>query len=722
MLKKFVLLTIIILSINKLLLAGWSMSGSYILEKKNTPNSLLNYSASYIIVFASFNNQNIRFKTNCIKGDTIFNYQLLKDSVGIHFFRLVFVKNNDIESVWQLNKELEITDKAFIKENNFLWIQAFTQRKLDFEFNLNLNKKYGGVIPSLAELLRRKEIYSSSDRTYNSTQKIWILSIGINEYKGGLRQRNCVTDAQSYSDYFKKEGLKITGDSNAINIFTLVDEEATKDSIIACLKKIISGSTLNDYFIFNFSGISTPYDLKLGLDKTYFVPYGTKAVDFNTLFSKKNIDSTTSELISLNYLQELFQLIPANNQLFISEAGPSENFKTEFIKALVQNVETSALINKNRIVMVPTKFGIDGFECNELKIQKGPINHFITSLSKNKFNIYDLFDENANADKIVYQLKKSFFDCKFGAEEYFEIFFQRKYLKELQEITGNNEEKTRSSRVLQIHDNSLKKYATKKYALVVGTNTYQKGWDNLKNPIRDVEAVADELEFNYGFEVKRINEATTDSVYFALTKLYNDLDSSDQLLIYFAGHGDLERNLLDDGFLVCTDSKPTTIDPYRNTYISFSKLKKMINKIASKQILVLMDICFGGAFDDNLLGDITRDFKGPDGLNLQLSKRLSEWSKFSTRIVLSSVGDKPALDGAGIHSPFANFLLQTLQTRGENTGGYITSSDIFSLIDQQSRSSSGEGSKVQPFKGGFGRNSGQGEFVFIPTQRNILNR
>lgn len=715
--KKVLLLAIIIFSVNKILLAGFSISGSYILEKKQTPASLSKYSANYIIVFTSFNNQNFKFKNDCIKGDTIFNYKILADSVGILFYRLVFEKNNTIDSVWQLNKDFELTDKTFVKENNFLWVQSYTQRKLDFEFNFNLNKKYKGVIPALTTIFRLKDIYSNADRTYNSTQKIWILSIGINDYKGGLRQRNCATDAQSYSDYFKTEGIKITGDSNAINIFTLVDKAATKDSIIACLKKIISGSTLNDYFIFNFSGISTPYDLKLGLNKTYFVPHGNKAEDFNTLFSKKIIDSVASDLISLNYLQELFQLIPANNQLFISEAGPSENFKTEFIKALVQNVETSALINKNRIVIVPTRMGLDGFSCNNNKIEKGPINYFITSFNKKGNNFFDLFNENEESEKIVFQLKKTFYDCKFGGEEYFDIFFQRKYLKELQEITSNNDEKTRSSRVLQIHDNSLKKYVAKKYALVVGTNTYQTGWDNLKNPIRDVEAVADELEFNYGFEVKRIREATTDSVYLSLTKLYNELDSSDQLLIYFAGHGDLEKNLLDDGFLVCTDSRPTTFDPYRNTYISFSKLKKMINKIASKQILVLMDICFGGAFDDNLLGDKTRDFKGPDGLNLQLSKRLSEWSKFSTRIVLSSVGDKPALDGAGIHSPFANFLLQTLQTRGENTGGYLTASDIFSFIDQQSRSSSGEASKVQPYKGGFGRNSGQGEFVFIPIQK-----
>ena len=71
--KKVLLLAIIIFSVNKILLAGFSISGSYILEKKQTPASLSKYSANYIIVFTSFNNQNFKFKNDCIKGDTIFN-------------------------------------------------------------------------------------------------------------------------------------------------------------------------------------------------------------------------------------------------------------------------------------------------------------------------------------------------------------------------------------------------------------------------------------------------------------------------------------------------------------------------------------------------------------------------------------------------------------------------------------------------------------------------
>ncbi|MBK9661314.1 MAG: hypothetical protein IPO68_15680 [Chitinophagaceae bacterium] len=173
------------------------------------------------------------------------------------------------------------------------------------------------------------------------------------------------------------------------NEYLLLGEKATKKAIIDALKDIASKASFDDYFIFNFSGYSTLHTSDSTNFSTYFFPFSNSPL-FESV-AKKNIpkDVVDSQLISLRTLQEYIQLIPANNQLFISEAGPSEKFKTEFIKSLMQNSPAVAsLLNKNRVIIVPNGFGADDVKCEGNRINKGPINYYITSLDASE-NIYD---------------------------------------------------------------------------------------------------------------------------------------------------------------------------------------------------------------------------------------------------------------------------------------------------------------------------------------------
>ncbi len=64
---------------------------------------------------------------------------------------------------------------------------------------------------------------------------------------------------------------------------------------------------------------------------------------------------------------------------------------------------------------------------------------------------------------------------------------------------------------------------------------------NLNNPVYDATAVADELKHDYGFEVNLLKDPPMDTIYNSIRQYYQKLQENDQLLIYFAGHGDFDE-------------------------------------------------------------------------------------------------------------------------------------------------------------------------------------
>ncbi|RYD91233.1 MAG: caspase family protein, partial [Sphingobacteriales bacterium] len=243
-----------------------------------------------------------------------------------------------------------------------------------------------------------------------------------------------------------------------------------------------------------------------------------------------------------------------------------------------------------------------------------------------------------------------------------------------------------------------------------------RGWDALKNPVYDATEVAEVLQNDYGFTTTLLKDPPLDSIYAALIRYYRTLQPKDQLLIYFAGHGDFDEQLMDDGFIVCSDSKPVDEDPVRNSYLQHSRLKKMINKIPARQTLVVLDICHGGSFDDGVLGK--REGNNSNISNRNVLQFLRDKAQYQTRLFLSSVGKESAFDGrAGKHSPFANLLLQILRARGEGTNGIITLSDIYAVLQKQSLNET-ESLRIAPYKAGFGSNDALSEFILIPVEKN----
>ena len=134
---------------------------------------------------------------------------------------------------------------------------------------------------------------------------------------------------------------------------------------------------------------------------------------------------------------------------------------------------------------------------------------------------------------------------------------------------------------------------SKRYALIMGTNIYEgkPDWEDLNNATLDAEAIAKELTAGFGYNVKLLIDKPADSFYTYISYLSQILKANDQLIIYVAGHGDFDSSLLDDGFIVCKNSKPVKQDPYRYTYIQHSKLVRMVNRLPANQVLMVLSSC-----------------------------------------------------------------------------------------------------------------------------------
>ena len=208
------------------------------------------------------------------------------------------------------------------------------------------------------------------------------------------------------------------------------------------------------------------------------------------------------------------------------------------------------------------------------------------------------------------------------------------------------------------------------YALLFATNNYAH-WENLSSPINDAEAIGAELADRYGFNVDIRKNVTWAGILQTLaeyaTKSYQP---GDQLFIYFAGNGNFSE-MTKDGYIAASDSKLPADDPSHTTYLSYARLRNNLDRIACGRVLLALDVCYGGTFDDNIALIKAPPTRGGMIRILDLNQTL----KVHTRWYLSSGGKEEVFDGVGEHSPFALSLLTVLRN-GAGEDGVLTIPEI----------------------------------------------
>ncbi len=186
------------------------------------------------------------------------------------------------------------------------------------------------------------------------------------------------------------------------------------------------------------------------------------------------------------------------------------------------------------------------------------------------------------------------------------------------------------------------------YALIVGVQDYDH-MAPLKTPVSDAQAVADVLQRRYGFQTTLLTNPDYHVLAGELVKVLSNRSPEDNVLIYFAGHGELEGK---EGFWL-----PRDADQNRDSVLPNSLLVSAMSQYSGRTLLVIADSCFGAALA------APREISGP------LEYFPEDSSRFLAnkgRYVISAGGETPVVDDGGDgHSVFTAELLRVLEDNGQ---------------------------------------------------------
>jgi len=197
---------------------------------------------------------------------------------------------------------------------------------------------------------------------------------------------------------------------------------------------------------------------------------------------------------------------------------------------------------------------------------------------------------------------------------------------------------------------------TKNYCLVIGVQDYNDTRiASLDNPIHDCQKMVNVLTEHYTFyqeNVTFLRNPTHQELIQAFDDITSKIKRTDNLLIFYAGHGIFDKELEKGYWLPANANKDNRANWFPN-----SLLKDYISGIKSKHTLLISDACFSGSIFK------TRDaFQNPQTLK-ELAKLKSR--KAITSGAMSTVPDK---------SVFVKYLIQRLE---ENTNKTMLAEELF---------------------------------------------
>ena len=241
-------------------------------------------------------------------------------------------------------------------------------------------------------------------------------------------------------------------------------------------------------------------------------------------------------------------------------------------------------------------------------------------------------------------------------------------------VLGQNFETLAASelKLREAEDEPIVATAARKLALVIANQNYgSEAFAPLKTPLADAEAVVAILKQRYGFATEIgsgkdalnlfLKDASKAQIQQVLFELRRRLTPEDQLLIYYAGHGENDPDL--GAFWVPADGQPKA----DFTWIAAEEITRELKRMNAGSILVISDSCYAGGLSRGGAGE-----KVPDEAR---DRYLAKASRLKSRQLMASGGVEPVADGGGSgHSVFAKALIESLKSMPEQT---FTASELF---------------------------------------------
>ncbi|MFC2115360.1 caspase domain-containing protein [Bacteroidota bacterium] len=197
----------------------------------------------------------------------------------------------------------------------------------------------------------------------------------------------------------------------------------------------------------------------------------------------------------------------------------------------------------------------------------------------------------------------------------------------------------------------------KYYALLIAINDYDdQSITDLDQPIKDAQRLYDVLIDEYLFEKVNVNllkNPTREEIINALDRFEGVIKETDNLLVFYAGHGYWDEKTQKGYWLPSNASQNSTANWIRNSSIS-----GYIRGIKSKHTLLIADACFSGSIFK------TRSAFGSANMAVDRLNKLPS-RKAMTSGTLKEVPDK---------SVFVEYLVKRLY---ENDEQYLPSEQLF---------------------------------------------
>jgi hypothetical protein len=211
------------------------------------------------------------------------------------------------------------------------------------------------------------------------------------------------------------------------------------------------------------------------------------------------------------------------------------------------------------------------------------------------------------------------------------------------------------------------------YAVIIGNDDYTY-LPKLRTAVTDARRVDRVLREKYGFRTTLLINADRRTILSALYELREHLAPQDNLLIYYAGHGDMDR-VNDRGYWLPVDAE----EDNPSNWISNDAITDILNTMPSKHIMVVVDSCYSGTLSRTAIPQVQ--------VNLPENLR-DEWLRLMTksrsRTVLTSGGLEPVLDeGGNGDSVFAQAFVTALQKNHGLLLGYNLYREVADVVTQR---------------------------------------
>lgn len=255
----------------------------------------------------------------------------------------------------------------------------------------------------------------------------------------------------------------------------------------------------------------------------------------------------------------------------------------------------------------------------------------------------------------------------------------------------------------QLRNSSGRNY----HAIVVGNSLYHY-MESLDTPANDAREIAHLLKERYGFQVQLLLDATREQIMVALHDAKRTLTPQDNLLIYYAGHGDVDTTSGRAFWLGVEADRDT-----RAGWLEADHVRAKIKEMSAKHVLLVADSCFSGA--------ITHPKTTTIGRGLNETRLRVQWNR-RARMVLTSGEVTPVADssGDGNHSVFARYFIQVLRQNDNVMSGEMLSHELSGRMLAQPIQVGKNGQRQRPTYSTLqDANHDIGDFFFVPVAASV---